>query len=576
MGAALQAPNRTGDALAGRTIEECLSACGFGAHARVEPLLSALSGVPATYEAWFGSKWFEISSQPLLGQDGNVESVLVLALDATKRKLAQIDLQRRDAALRLATFEAPMLLQTRDENLLLTFLTGAHVRDLQFDPGAAMGTRFEVVPGTADEDHSIIIAHRLALQGRQSDAVQFELRNRLIEARVEPLREEDGTISGTVSVWFDVTEQRRTNLLANHDVLTGLPNRTLLRELLTQGLAVSREHRSAAAVVALDIDDFKRINDTLGIDAGDRLLASVAQRIREALRPSDSAARSSGDEFMIVRPDLDDVNATQLTQALLDAFKQPFQIYHQELFVNASIGVSVYPSDGEDAEQLLTRADAALVAAKARTRGGVQFFRSSLHAAAIERLSLEGELRRALGREEFVLHYQPIIDVRTKKLVGAEALIRWQHPQRGLILPGQFIPACEQNGLIVPIGSWVLRTACAQWASWFPRGGPQFVSVNVSPRQLEHDIVDDVRSVLEQMEIPPESVELEVTENALIKDQEPGIEVACSCATSRPPHTTQPLRGQSSLSRKASTFALLPKAWKPSNNMTCLRRSIAN
>ena len=416
-----------------------------------------------------------------------------------------------------------MLLQTRDEDLRLTFLTGALVRELQFDASAAMGTKFEVVPGTG-EGHPIITAHQFALQGRRSDAVQFELRNRLIEARVEPLREEDGTISGTVSVWFDVTEQRRTTLLANHDVLTGLPNRTLLRELLGQGLALSKEHRSAAAVAALDIDDFKRINDTLGIDAGDRVLAAVAQRIRQVLRPSDSAARSSGNEFIIVRPDLDDVNATQLTRALLDAFKQPFQVDHRDLFVNASIGVSVYPSDGEDVEQLLARADAALIAAKARTRGGVQFFRSSLHAAAIERLSLEGELRRALDREEFVLHYQPIIDVRTKKLVGTEALIRWQHPQRGLILPGHFIPACEQNGLIVPLGSWVLRTACAQWASWFPRGGPQFVSVNVSPRQLEHDILGDVRKVLAQIEIPPESIELEFTENALIKDQEPGIE----------------------------------------------------
>jgi diguanylate cyclase (GGDEF)-like protein len=330
-------------------------------------------------------------------------------------------------------------------------------------------------------------------------------------------------------VWFDVTDQRaaqeRAEYLSNHDVLTGLPNRALLRELLAQGLALAKERRSAAAVAALDIDDFKRINDTLGIDAGDRLIAVVAQRIRQALRPSDSVARSSGDEFIIVRPDLDDLNAAHLTQALLNVFKLPFRIDDRELFVNASLGVSVYPSDGEDAEQLLARADAALVAAKTRTRGSVQFFRGSLQEAAMERLSLESELRHAFERREFALYYQPIFDVLSGKIVGAEALVRWNHPVRGLLLPDRFIPACEENGLVVPLGAWVLRTACSRWVAWSKRSGANFcLSVNVSPRQLEQDFLTVVKAVLERTHIPPRCLELEFTESALIKDQEQGVD----------------------------------------------------
>ena len=653
LGAILAPPNHWPEELVGRTLEDVLLEQGASdVESRQERMFASLSGEPSAYEAWLGTKWFEVRTEPLFEPDGSVGGVLALALDATDRKLAQLGVQQRDAMLHMATSAAPMLLSTRDTNMRLTFLAGKLLRDFGIDERLALGTRFEIIPGTADSEHPLVRGNYAALLGRTSDPIQFQVGSRLIEARIEPLKGEDGTVIGTVEVCFDVTEERRaehlmrqryaqlelaatytpsalwaissegivtmltgraletlgwdaskmvgkhveeamraagaadpqeraamhlaaldgeprsfestwgdatfvlnirplleadgsvsgvvglayevthqrearerTTYLATHDPLTGVPNRALLRELLTQGIALSSQHGSAAAVAALDVDDFKRVNDSLGLDVGDRLLTAIARRLCGALAPGDTIARSSGDEFIIVRPDLHDPHEpAEFAQSLLSIFDTPFQIGTHELFMRASIGMSVYPNDGDAADSLLAHADAALIQAKQHGRGTVQFFHRSLQAAVAERLNLESDLRRALERAEFELFYQPILDVSANKLVGAEALVRWNHPLRGLIPPDAFIPICEESGLIVPLGAWVLEAACKQIAAWRSRLPDEFfVSVNVSPRQLDRDLEDTLRGVLGRTGISPSCLELEFTETAVIRDAQVGV-----------------------------------------------------
>ncbi|HZT12957.1 MAG TPA: EAL domain-containing protein, partial [Candidatus Baltobacteraceae bacterium] len=279
-------------------------------------------------------------------------------------------------------------------------------------------------------------------------------------------------------------------------------------------------HGAGASIAALDVDGFKRINDSLGVDVGDRLLTEVARRISNALAPGDFVARSSGDEFIIVRPDTQDPHApAELAKALLEIFQTPFQIGRHELFIRASIGMSVFPNDGDDAAQLLANADAALIQAKNHRRGNVQFFHRSLQAAVAERLMLEGDLRRALEKRQFELHYQPIFDIVRHRVAGVEALIRWRHPARGMIPPGAFIHVCEESGLIGAVGSWVIDEATRQSVQWndaVPRDF--FIAVNVSPRQLDGELFETLRHALEKNGADPKSIELEVTESAIVKD----------------------------------------------------------
>jgi len=344
------------------------------------------------------------------------------------------------------------------------------------------------------------------------------------EKTITPLKDANGTITHFVSTGRDITERMQTQeqlqYLAQHDALTELPNRVLLLDRLKQGLARARWHKRLVAVLFVDLDRFKTINDTLGHEAGDRLLQQLADRFRRSVREGDTVARFGGDEFVIMLDDVaEESDIAAVAKKVLETLAPPFLIDDQRLYITASIGISLYPNDGEDSGTLLKHADIAMYRAKELGKNNYQFFAADMSARAFERLSLETRLRHALERNEFVLQYQPQIDVETGRVVGVEALLRWQHPDFGMVLPGDFIASLEETGQIVPVGEWVLTSACLQLKHWHNIGSSDLhMAVNLSPRQLQAEgFVSRVKQNLMALGIAPEKLELEITENMLLR-----------------------------------------------------------
>jgi diguanylate cyclase (GGDEF)-like protein len=313
---------------------------------------------------------------------------------------------------------------------------------------------------------------------------------------------------------------------ASHDALTDLPNRVLFNDRLTQAISLAERQKKQLAVMYIDLDHFKKINDSLGHDIGDKLLQSVADRLKASVRRSDTISRLGGDEFLVLLSQVEhEEDAIFSARKILRALTVPYVINSNSLDVSVSIGVSAYPSDGQDAEGLINKADNALYEAKRNGRNAFQFFRREMHARLAERQSLEADLRCALGRNEFVLHYQPKLNLKTGLITGVEALIRWLHPQRGLVYPGQFVPVAEECGLIQSIGQWVLLEACKQARAWIDEGlGVVPVSVNVSATEFgAKDFLSGVRAVLIATGVEPKNLELELTESVLMHDAEAAV-----------------------------------------------------
>ena len=312
---------------------------------------------------------------------------------------------------------------------------------------------------------------------------------------------------------------------ANYDALTGLPNRNLLHDRLRQAVFAQREVHPVA-VVFIDLDHFKFINDSLGHSLGDQLLATVAERLHSIVRDGDTVARLGGDEFVLILNDQTKGDVIfRVMHRILNRVSEPMTIGDQELCITCSAGVSVYPQDGPDVESLLKNADVAMYRAKERGRNNFQFYTSEMNARANERLALEHNLRRAMERNELLLHYQPKIDVASGRIVGAEALVRWNHPEWGLVQPDRFIPIAEETGLIVPIGEWVLRTACKQNRAWHDAGLPRgAMSVNLSARQFRQEtLVKTVGQILSATGMAAEYLEMELTESMVMHNAEAAI-----------------------------------------------------
>jgi len=351
-----------------------------------------------------------------------------------------------------------------------------------------------------------------------------------IERKVTPVQDDDGTVTGAVVAFHDVTAAQAKSLqmshLAQHDSLTDLPNRVLFNDRLTQAIALAERQGKQLALMFVDLDHFKKINDSLGHDVGDKLLRSVAGRLLACVRRSDTVSRLGGDEFVILLSQVEHAeDAAYSARKILRALAAPHMIDNKSLDINVSIGVSTYPNDGQDAEGLMNRADNAMYEAKEHGRNNYQFFRHEMHARLAERQSLEADLRCALGRNEFLLHYQPKLGLQTGEITGVEALIRWLHPQRGLVYPAQFVPIAEECGLIVPIGQWVLLEACKQAQAWRDSGlGVVPVSVNVSAAEFgAKDFLSGVRAVLIATGVEPQHLELELTESVLMRDAEAAV-----------------------------------------------------
>jgi diguanylate cyclase (GGDEF)-like protein/PAS domain S-box-containing protein len=345
-----------------------------------------------------------------------------------------------------------------------------------------------------------------------------------IEDSVAPIHDGEGQAAGAVIVFRDVSVARAMALQmthsAEHDFLTGLPNRMLLNDRISQAISFAPRHMKHVAVLFLDLDGFKHINDSLGHPTGDRLLQSIAKRLVECVRASDTVSRQGGDEFVVLLSEVELAEDAAITaRRMLQAVALPHSIDQHDLHVTTSIGVSVYPDDGLDAEALIKNADTAMYQAKENGRQSFQFFKPSMNARAVERQSIEESLRRALERQEFALHYQPKINLTTGAITGAEALIRWVHPMRGMISPADFIPVAEDCGLILSIGAWVLREACAQARTWMAAGLPATsMAVNVSAMEFRHEsFLDGVVAILNETGLDPEFLELELTESVLMK-----------------------------------------------------------
>ncbi len=344
---------------------------------------------------------------------------------------------------------------------------------------------------------------------------------------IAPIHDRNGNVTGTVVVFQDVSEARvaalKVSHLAYHDFLTDLPNRVLFDDRLNQAINLARRHQRLLAVLFLDCDNFKNVNDSLGHMMGDLLLQSLAKRIVAAGRSSDTVSRQGGDEFIILLPEMNKVeDAATYAQKILTEVAKPHIIGEHELHLTASIGIATYPGDGRNAEALIHSADIALYEAKECGRNTYKCFHQGMKPRALERRSAEGGLLNALEKEEFLLHYQARVNLLTGAVVGAEALIRWRDPERGIVLPLDFVQGAEDSGLIVPIGRWVLREACRQAKNWRDAGLPiGTLAVNVSPVEFRNAAyLDGINDLLADGLLEPGTLELELTESALVQDMQ--------------------------------------------------------
>ncbi|MGN7743378.1 phosphodiesterase DibA [Pseudomonas sp. 22526] len=348
---------------------------------------------------------------------------------------------------------------------------------------------------------------------------------------IRAIRDDDGQLSHYVAVFSDISaikdSEHELAHLAHHDPLTDLPNRLLFTDRAEQALASAQIHKRGCALLMVDLDHFKMINDSLGHNVGDRLLKAVAQRLQGMFGPGITLARLGGDEFAVLVESCGQPGqAAVLAQRIIDGVKQPFLMDENQLFINASIGISLFPSDALSAEQLLRNADTALFKAKSAGRDSYALYTEELTAHAQQRVEIAFELRRALEQQELRVFYQPVHDLASSRLVGVEALVRWEHPQRGLVSPGEFIPIAERTGLIAEIDAWVMQQACRQMCQWQAAGMElSFVAVNVSSRLFaRRELYQQVAQVLHDTGLDPAYLELEVTESAVMEDPEVALE----------------------------------------------------
>jgi diguanylate cyclase (GGDEF)-like protein/PAS domain S-box-containing protein len=336
-------------------------------------------------------------------------------------------------------------------------------------------------------------------------------------------------IEGIVLTSRDITPrknaEKQLNYLANHDTLTGLPNRLLTEDRLRQAIAQAHRNGYLTALILIDLDQFKMVNESFGHHAGDALLMEIARRLKQCTREGDTIARLGGDEFAVILHNAGTVeNVSSIAQTILDEFSRSLTINRQELFTSASIGISLYPADGMEPDDLIKHADTAMYSAKKLGRSNYRFFTDDLNTKVRERILLENGLRTAIQRKELRLYYQPKVSIASGRITGVEALLRWQHPQLGLVSPDIFIPIAEETGLIVSIGEWVMRTACEQVCNWQRAGHALHVAVNLSPYQFrEKDFCLRLAAIIEQAGVPPGCLQVEITESLLMENTERAI-----------------------------------------------------
>ena len=467
----------------------------------------------------------EISSFEFVS--GGRRTRLVIAADVTERRRADLKLRESEERYR----------QLFEQNLAGVFRTTTDGRILEVNDAMLrmFGWTREELPGITamdvyfdTEDRKHLMTRLLQQRSLSNIEVRMKRKDGAAVWALENMMLREGpdgeVIEGTI---IDITDRKaaqdQIEFQAYHDTLTGLPNRLLFRDRIGVALAHARRTKRSAAVMFLDLDQFKLVNDTLGHTVGDGLLHAVAERLVRCVRAEDTVARMGGDECTILLADLNDSRAAStVATKILETISTPIVVEHHELFITTSIGIALFPDDGDDAEALLKSADRAMYRAKEMGRNNYQFATQAGEDVSAERLSLERSMRYASRRDEFIVHYQPMIEIASGRVVGAEALIRWKHPVRGMMQPGEFIPIAEQSGLILPMGEWVLRSACDQMKRWHRNGNEHLhIAVNLSARQFQQpDLADVVERVLMETGLPPSALDIEITESTAMQNAE--------------------------------------------------------
>jgi diguanylate cyclase (GGDEF)-like protein/PAS domain S-box-containing protein len=486
--------------------------------------------------------WTRINSAPL-GEGLDPHGRVKIVEDITERKTTEFVLQAAEEALFVEKERAQVTLNSIGDAVLTTDILGnvTYLNQVaetmtgwpRVDAlGRPLTEVFRIMDGSthvAAENpvQGAMVHDRVAGLAANSVLVRRDGSESAIEDSVAPIHNRSGEVVGAVIVFHDVTASRAMALKmthqAQHDFLTDLPNRVLLTERLSQAILLAFRHRKQVALLFLDLDYFKHINDSLGHSVGDQLLQSVSERLTACVRTTDTVCRQGGDEFVILLAEIErSEDASGVAEKLLAAFALPHSISGNELHVTVSIGISVYPEDGLNVDDMMQTADTAMYHAKASGRNNYQFFKAEMNTQAVHRLFVESNLRRALKREEFLVFFQPKIDIASGTMTGTEALIRWQDPDLGLIHPEQFVPIAEECGLIVPIGRWVLREACRQVRIWLDAGLSAVpVAVNISAVEFrDKNFLEGVSAILRETGLAPRYLELELTESLLMHDVE--------------------------------------------------------
>jgi diguanylate cyclase (GGDEF)-like protein/PAS domain S-box-containing protein len=475
-------------------------------------------------------RWFETYKAPVSDESGVLLGTVGFARDITERKQAD-EYRRLTAKVFESTAEGVIVTDPAgdivDVNRAFTEITG-------YGKEEVIGQNPKILnSGRHDIDFYRSMWQSLQETGRWYGEIWDRGKDGglfPVWETISAVTDEKGVVTHYVSVFTDISHikhsQEQLDHLAHHDALTDLPNRLLLNERLEQAIRRAERHDSQLAVIFLDLDNFKHINDSLGHPAGDRLLQIVANYLQESIRHEDTVARVGGDEFVVLMEDIGrSANAGIAAEKLMSIFDEPIQLEGRDIAVASSLGISLYPRDGVDPATLLRNADAAMFRAKAEGRNSYQFYTAELTLNAFERIFLESSLRLALDREELLLLYQPQVDLVTGNITGVEALLRWRHPELGLVSPVKFIPMAEECGLIFPIGNWVLRNACLQAMAWLKQG-LDFgrMAINIAGPQIQRgDLVQEVQQVLADSGLPAANVELEVTEGFIMYEAEHAI-----------------------------------------------------
>lgn len=465
-------------------------------------------------------------------KDGNTLSAFAFVTDISELKLVERSLLESKERMEQLYRVIPSAVFTVDADGIITGFNKKAEEITGYASEEVVGKKCSILAVNKCLKGCSLYARNVAkpIMGKECTIKRKDGEERVISKNADLIKDVNGRIIGGVESFEDITEQKQAaemlNYIAYYDALTGLPNRMLFYDRFSTAINNASRNGDMLAIIFLDLDNFKTVNDTLGHGVGDQLLHDVAVRLKDNLRSADTIARLGGDEFIVLLPRLKCTkDAAKITQKIIDSLRPPFSFGGREFHITASAGVALYPNDGDEAHALLRNADIALYRAKEHGKDSYQFYMPAMGDQAFERLALENNVRKALGRQEFLLYYQPIVSLITGNIVAVEALLRWQHPDHGLVYPSEFIPILEETGLIIPVGEWVVNAACKQAKIWQDKGlGPIRVAVNLSPRQFQQEgMVEMISKALVKNSLSPEYLEFEITENAVMKDVDSAV-----------------------------------------------------